>query len=85
MDALQVALRKIHGNRELPESETLRLLIHSLDTGEPFDLSRLYRLNYGDFGLALDLMKQWRLDAYRYERGWASAAANTAATAEFSL
>ncbi|MCC7549133.1 MAG: hypothetical protein IT532_15335 [Burkholderiales bacterium] len=75
MDALHAALRKIHDHPGLPASLTLQSLIESLDMGGPFDLSRLYQLNYSEFELALELMKQWRLDTYRYERGWAAQAA----------
>jgi hypothetical protein len=71
MDALQKAIRKIQSD---PAIRPLRLcsLIKSLDDGQQFDLAQLYRLNYADFGLALELMKEWRLDSFRYERGWAS-------------
>jgi len=51
-------------------------LVESLDSGTQFDLKRLYRLGYKDFELALDLIRHWRLDSYRYERGWASRVAS---------
>lgn len=72
MDALHKIIRKIHSDPSHPTSSVLSSLIKALDDGAQFDLNRLYQLSYGDFGLALDLMKQWRLDSYRYERGWAS-------------
>jgi len=72
MDALQKAIRKIHSDPAHPTSSVLCSLIKSLDDGQQFDLAQLYRLNYTDFGLALELMKEWRLDSFRYERGWAS-------------
>ena len=37
--------------------------------------TRLLQLNYSDFTMAMELLKQWRLDSFRYERGWASRAA----------
>jgi hypothetical protein len=74
MDALHAAIRKIHADPAHPTACTLCSLIKSLDSGEQFDLNELYRLNYRDFTLAVELMKQWRLDSFRYERGWATKA-----------
>jgi hypothetical protein len=69
MDALHEAIKKIHSRPEDASSSTLCELIRSLDSGERFDLNRLYQLNYSDFSLAMNMMKQWRLDSYCYERG----------------
>jgi hypothetical protein len=69
MDALHEAIKKIHAQPEDPTSSTLSDLIKSLDSGEHFDLNKLYQLNYSDFSLAMNMLKQWRLDSYRYERG----------------
>jgi len=84
MDALHAALLRIQADPGHPTSVTLQGLIESLDSGVQFDLARLYALNYGDFGLAMELLKHWRLDAYRYERGWASQAARGAVPAASS-
>ena len=75
MDILHRVIRKIHADPGHPTSSTLCALIKSLDAGEQFDVNQLYQLNYSDFSLAMELMKQWRLDSFRYERGWASRAA----------
>jgi hypothetical protein len=72
MDALHRVLRKIHAEPLQPASAAFRSLIESLDQGLTYDISRLYELGYNDFGLALDLIRQWRLDGFRYERGWAT-------------
>ncbi|HEU5284809.1 MAG TPA: hypothetical protein VFU53_13405 [Burkholderiales bacterium] len=72
MDALQKAIRKIHSDPEHPTASVLCSLIKSLDDGHQFDINQLYQLNYGDFGLALELVRQWRLDSFRYERGLAT-------------
>ena len=82
MDALHKALRKIHADPIHPTSAALKSLIESLDQRINFDISRLYSLGYNDFGLALELMRQWRLDSFRYERGWATRAASD--TVEFA-
>jgi hypothetical protein len=36
----------------------------ALESEEPFKLSELYQLDYDDFGLALELLNEWRLDRY---------------------
>ncbi len=69
MDILHRVIRKIHADPGHPTSSTLRALIKSLDAGDQFDVNQLYQLNYSDFTLAMDLLKQWRLDSFRYERG----------------
>jgi hypothetical protein len=76
MDALQEAIKKIHAQPEHPTASTLSNLIRSLDSGETFDLNRLYQLNYSDFSLAMEILRQWRLDSYRYERGALAKAAS---------
>ena len=82
MDALHTVLRKIHADPVEPSSSAFKSLIESLDQGLTYDISRLYELGYSDFGLALELMRQWRLDSFRYERGWATkVASDTAALA----
>jgi len=75
MDILHRVNKKIHADTDAPTASTLRALIKSLDAGEQFDINQLYQLNYSDFSMAMELMKQWRLDSFRYERGWASRAA----------
>jgi len=69
MDALHEAIKKIRSNPSDPTASTLGEMIKSLDSGEWFDLNKLYVLNYADFSLAMGILKQWRLDSYRYERG----------------
>jgi hypothetical protein len=76
MDALHKVLRKIHADPLDPTSAAFKSLVESLDQGSNLEISRLYSLNYNDFGLALELMKQWRLDSFRYERGWATKVAS---------
>jgi len=74
MDALHRVLKRIHADPMHPTAQTFSALIKSLDAGGQFDLNQLYDLNYSDFTVAMDLLRQWRLDTYRYERGWATSA-----------
>jgi hypothetical protein len=39
-------------------------LIRSLCLNSSFNLAELYELNYDDFELALEVLKNWRLDRY---------------------
>jgi hypothetical protein len=72
MDALHRAIGKIQAAPSNAASVIFSGLIKSLDSGGQFDLNQLYQLNYPDFSLAIELLKQWRLDSFRYERGWAT-------------
>lgn len=50
-----------------PDSEMARILsalVLALESEEIYPISDLYKLNYDDFGLALALMVEWRLDRY---------------------
>jgi len=86
MDALHKVIQRIHSDPVDPTSSVLLSLIKSLDDGEQFDLTQLYQLNYQDFGLALEMLKQWRLDSYRYERGRVSRiAGDPASVLEYPL
>ena len=75
MDALHEVIKKIHAQPDGPISSTFCELLRSLDSGEQFDLTKLYQLNYSDFALAMNVLKEWRLDAFRYERGVVARAA----------
>lgn len=50
-----------------PDGETARILsalVLALESEEIYPISDLYKLNYDDFGLALALLMEWRLDRY---------------------
>lgn len=47
-----------------PAHQVLMRLVKSLCQNEDFRLSEIYELGYDDFELALNLMKDWRLDRY---------------------
>ena len=79
MDAIHRAFKKIHTNPDSPSAETLRVLLQSLDSGDKFDLSRLYQLGYDDFRLATDVMQEWRLGSFVFAKGWLGRAATNPA------
>lgn len=42
----------------------LSALVVALESETPFPLHELYQTRYDDFELALDVLKEWRLDRY---------------------
>jgi hypothetical protein len=44
-------------------------LLNALERSEPVSLSRLYELDYKDFELALETLRDWRLHRYREMSG----------------
>ena len=64
MKALKKARKLIETSPESSEARILSALVVALESEAPFALNDLYKLNYDDFELALDLLKEWRLDRY---------------------
>jgi hypothetical protein len=64
MRAVKKARRFILAHPEHPTSEVLTLLILSLETESEFALQKLYQLSLSDFDLAIEILKEWRLDRY---------------------
>lgn len=64
MQALKNARKLIE---QQPSSEKARILssmLLALESEEAYPLTDLYRLDYEDFGLAMQLLAEWRLDRY---------------------
>lgn len=64
MRALKKARKLIEQNPESSTAQSLSALVVALESGSSFDLQCLYQLGYDDFELAIDLLKEWRLDRY---------------------
>lgn len=64
MLALKKARKLIETRPESAAARALSALVVALETDKPYVLGDLYRLDYDDFGLALELMAEWRLDRY---------------------
>ena len=62
--ALKKARKLIETSPESSEARILSALVVALESEVPFAVNDLYKLNYDDFELALDLIKEWRLDRY---------------------
>ena len=64
MIALKKARKLIENHAGKPKAEILSRLVLALESAVPFQLSDLYRLDYDEFHLAMEIMAEWRLDRY---------------------
>lgn len=64
MRALKKARKLIEKNHGKPTADILSRLVLALESDVPFPLADLYKLDYDDFNLAMDIMTEWRLDRY---------------------
>lgn len=64
MNAIKKARRLISSAPYDEAAKTLGHLVRALESDESFDLGVLYALNYEHFDLAIEILKEWRLDRY---------------------
>jgi hypothetical protein len=64
MNEIKKARRLIEADPHTGAAKTLAVLVRALESEEQFDLTDLYKLNYDNFNLAIDILKEWRLDRY---------------------
>lgn len=64
MNAIKVARRFIESHPEDESAKVLARLVLALESEASFELVTLYQLNYKSFQLAMDILKEWRLDRY---------------------
>ena len=64
MQALKKARKLIEKKPEKSSALALSQLILALESETPYNLSSLYQIDYDDFELALEVIKDWRLDRY---------------------
>ena len=64
MKAIKVVRKFIEAEPEHEAARTLASLVLALESEASFDLSSLYRLDMKHFELALEILKDWRLDRY---------------------
>jgi hypothetical protein len=62
--ALKKARKLIETTPDSSEARILSALVVALESDAPFPVNELYKLNYDDFELALELLQEWRLDRY---------------------
>ena len=64
MNAIKEVKKRIAREPFTPVAKTFADLVLSLESNVPFSLERLYDLGLDDFDLALQVLRQWRLDRY---------------------
>ena len=64
MNAIKKTRKLIEANPVSDSAKTLARLVRALESDEQFALGDLYKLNYDNFGLAIEVLKEWRLDRY---------------------
>ena len=64
MNAIKKTRRLIEANPASQTAQTLARLVRALESDENFHLDDLYQLDYDAFDLAIDVLKEWRLDRY---------------------
>lgn len=69
MNAIKEARRIITADPSAEESRTLARLVLALESEADFPLASLYALNLETFSLAMEILKEWRLDRYYARKG----------------
>jgi len=64
MNAIKTARKFIESEPTDPDAAVLSDLALALEAETVFDLSRLYEMNLEHFELAMEVMRDWRLDRY---------------------
>lgn len=64
MNAIKKARKYIEHDPVSDASVTLAQLVLALESEVHFDLVKLYKLDYDRFNVAMDILREWRLDRY---------------------
>lgn len=64
MRSFKKVKRLIEANPQSPAAQTFSKLILSLETEQAFPMQTIYALGTSDFDLAIEVMKDWRLDRF---------------------
>jgi hypothetical protein len=64
MSALKQARKLIENNPGSQESLVLSRLVVSLETDQAISLKEIYDLDYNAFELAMNVIRDWRIDRY---------------------
>ncbi len=64
MNAIKKARKLIAADPQSDSAKTLARLVRALESDENFELADLYKLDYEDFNVGIDILKEWRLDRY---------------------
>jgi hypothetical protein len=64
MNAIKLARRFIETDPTNESAQVLARLVLALESEHSFELVTLYQLDYKSFQIAMDILKEWRLDRY---------------------
>ena len=64
MNAIKRAHRFIEQYPEDHAAQILSSLVLALETEHPFEVTNIYQLDIDHFELAIEILKEWRLDRY---------------------
>ncbi len=64
MRSIKQVKKIIEANPKSDVAQTFAKLILSLETEQAFPMQSLYALNTSDFELAIEVLKDWRLDRF---------------------
>jgi len=64
MNAIKKTRKLIEANPDTDAARSLARLVRALESEETFALGDLYKLDFEGFSLAIDVLKEWRLDRY---------------------
>lgn len=64
MNAIKAIRKHLEKNPEAPSSKALARLVAALAEERSYSLAELYAMDYDAFEMALDLLRDWRLDRY---------------------
>ncbi|MGI4777573.1 MAG: hypothetical protein ACRYGA_05570 [Janthinobacterium lividum] len=64
MNAIKSARKFIASNPASASSRTLAQLVMALESETKFEIADLYKLELETFEIAIDILKEWRIDRY---------------------
>lgn len=64
MNAIKKARKYIENDPVSASSTILANLVRALESEVQFDLVLLYKLDFERFNVAIDILREWRLDGY---------------------
>ena len=68
MNAIKQLRKYLERDPSTPSAGDLTELVSALAEEREYSLGKLYRLSYDEFNLAIELLKDWRLDRYYASR-----------------
>lgn len=64
MNAIKAIRKHLERNPDAPSSKALARLVSALVEERSYPLAELYAMDYDTFEMALELLRDWRLDRY---------------------